>query len=455
MKEFVLIGLDAVTMNNDREIIIDAAIAVSGSKIKAIGKRETVVENFHYPKIDRTGSGKRMIALPGFTQTHVHTSQSLGRGLADDCDLITWTRKRIWPYEAALSEEDVYVSALLSMAELIKSGTTTFAEAAGEHPSAIGRAIIDSGIKGIITLSTMDLPGEIPEALRMTTEEAIERNLALVESWEDRHPRVRAGCNILNNFLCSEKLWIELSDLALSHHTILECHLAESPSEVEFVLEKTGKRPIEYLYDLGVLGPHIIGAHVVYPTEKELDMLQECDLKVAHCPSAGLRLCGIAPIPQMLERNINVSLGTNSPPCSNRNSLFDEMWLAAMMHKGVEQNPEIVPGYQVLEMATINGAAALGRSEQTGSLEADKTADIVLLNLNQLPTTPTNELISTLIYQATAACVDTVYVNGEAVLEEGALKTIDEEWLIGEAERRARDIVHRADIRVPSPWPVV
>lgn len=455
MKEFVLTGLDAVTMNNDREIIIDAAIAVSGSRIEAIGKREMVVEKYPYPKINRAGSGKRMIALPGFTQTHVHTSQNLGRGLADDCDLITWTRKRIWPYEAALSEEDVYVSALLSMAEMIKSGTTTFAEASGQQTDSIGRAIIDSGIKGIITLSTMDLPGDIPAALRMTTEEAIERNLALVEKWKDRHPRVRAGFNILNNFLCSEKLWIELSDLARAHKTILECHLAESPSEVEFILKKTGKRPIEYLYELGVLGPHVIGAHVVYPTEKELDMLQECGLKVAHCPTAGLRLCGIAPIPQMLERKINVSLGTNSPPCSNRNSIFDEMWIAAMMHKGVEQDPEIVPGYQVLEMATINGAAALGRFDQTGSLEAGKTADIILLNLNRLPTTPTNELISTLIYQATATSVDTVYIDGKAVLEEGILKTIDEEWLIGEAERRAQDIVCRADIRVPCPWPVV
>lgn len=455
MKEYVLTGLDAVTMNKNREIIRDAAIVVSGGKIDEIGKREEILKEWDYPMIDRSGTGKRMVALPGFIQTHVHTSQNLGRGLADDCDLITWTRKRIWPYEAVLSEEDVYVCALLSMAEMIKSGTTTFAEAAGEQTDAIGKAIIDSGIKGIITLSTMDLPGEIPEALRMTTEEAIERNLALVEKWKDRHPRVRAGFNILNNFLCSEKLWIKLSDLARTYRTILECHLAEGISEVEFILEKTGKRPIEYLFELGVLGPHVIGAHVVYPNEKELDMLQECGLKVAHCPTAGLRICGIAPIPQMLERNINVSLGTNSPPCNNRNSILDEMWIAAMMHKGVEQNPEIVPGYRVLEMATVNGAAALGRSDQTGSLEAGKAADIVLLDLNRLPTTPTNELISTLIYQATSSCVDTVYVDGEIVLEEGKLKNIDEEWLIKEAESRARDIVRRADIRVPSPWPIL
>jgi len=124
MKEFILTGLDAVTMNNDREIITDAAIVVCGERIEAVGKREAVLEEYQYPLVDRSGSGKRMIALPGFTQTHVHTSQNLGRGLADNCDLITWTRKRIWPYEAALSEEDVYVSDMLSMAEFIKSGTT-------------------------------------------------------------------------------------------------------------------------------------------------------------------------------------------------------------------------------------------------------------------------------------------------------------------------------------------
>jgi 5-methylthioadenosine/S-adenosylhomocysteine deaminase len=381
-------------------------------------------------------------------QTHVHTSQALGRGLADDVDLITWTRKRIWPYEAALTDEDVYVSAKLSMAEMLKSGTTTFCEASGIKPDSIAQAVIDTGVRGTICLSTMDLPGEIPKVLQMDTETAIRENVALVERLTGRHSRLDACFNILNLFLSSETLWKEMTLLAKEKGVFMQTHLAESGDEVAFIQEKHGKSPVAFLNDLGALGPHLLAAHVSHVNDADIRLLQENDVKVLHCPAAGLRIAGIAQIPKLMEAGLIVSLGTNSPPCNNRMSILDEMWLAAIMHNAVENDPQAMPARTIIEMATINGAKTLGMEKSIGSLKVGKKADVVIMDFNNLYTTPSHDLYSTLVYQAKNNSVDTVIVDGEILLEKGELKTIDESALIQEAERRAQAIVKRANIKL-------
>lgn len=449
MPGILLENMDLVTMDPELGVIEDGYLAIEAGRIVALGKRDELKPGDYagYERISSPKWGKRFIALPGFIQTHVHTSQALGRGLADDVDLITWTRKRIWPYEAALTEDDVYVSALMSIAEMLKSGTTTFCEASGVNPDAIAGAIIDSGMRGMVCLSTMDLPGEIPPEARMTTEEAIERNVGVVEKWQGKHDRVGACFNILNLFLSSEELWRTLSALAREKNVFLQTHLAESLDEVAFIREKSGKTPVQYLESLGALGPHLLAAHVVHVNDADLDLLDERDVKVLHCPGAGLRIAGIAKIPEMLDRGIVVSLGTNSPPCNNRMSMLDEMWLAGIMHKAVENNPQVVPAASVLEMATVNGAKTLGMDRVVGTLAVGKKADVTIMNFNQLCTTPTHDLFSTLVYQANNDVVHTVIVDGEILLKDGKLTTINEDWLIAEAERRARAIVKRANIK--------
>lgn len=449
MKNLLFTNVDIITMEEQPGIIENGYLAVKDGIIHEIGKMsELQPEQYsHYRKISGQKYNKRQVVLPGFIQTHLHTSQALGRGLADDVDLITWTRKRIWPYEAALTQEDVYVSALLSAAEMLKSGTTTFCEASGQQTDAIASAVIDTGIRGTICLSTMDLPGEIPPILQMNTEEAIEKNLELAEKWQGKHERVKACFNILNLFLSSKRLWQTLSVLSKEKNILLQTHLAESLDEVNYIKEISGLSPVQYLEQFGALSPNLLAAHVVHVNEEDLKLLKDHDVKVLHCPAAGLRIAGIAPIPKMLEQGIVVSLGTNSPPCNNRMSMLDEMWLAGIMHNAVEQNPQLVPAKQVLEMATINGAKTLGMDREIGSLKVGKKADLVLMDFNKLCTTPTHDLMSTIVYQGTNSVVDTVVVGGEILVEKGELKTINEPWLIHEAERRARDIVKRANIK--------
>lgn len=449
MKE-LLTNLTVMTMDDADTILRNGYIAMEAGKITAIGKMGDL-DMRPYEDHAVTDCGKDLqplAALPGFIQTHVHTTQALGRGLADDCDLITWTRKRIWPYEAALTPEDAYISAQLSMAEMIKSGTTQFCEASGEHPDAIAQAVIDTGIKGTVCLSTMDLPGEIPAALQMTYDEACRRNFELVDKWHNNRQcdRVDACLNILNLFLSSKKLWRTFSEYARAENVLLQCHAAESISEVDYTLQTYGKRPIELLESWDALSPQLLAAHVVHVQPHEIDMLVDHGVKCMHCPGADLRIAGFAPIAEYLKRGIPVSLGTNSPPCNNRMSMMDEMWLAGLMHKAIHQDPEAVPARSVLAMATRNGAKALQKFDRCGSLEVGKQADITLLDLNTLCSTPTYDLYSTIVYQATSTVVHTVYVNGRKLLDNGRLTTIDEEALIREGQRRGQAIVKRAGI---------
>ena len=332
---------------------------------------------------------------------------------------------------------------------MLKSGTTQFCEASGEHPNSIVQAIIDTGIKGTVCLSTMDLPGEIPPALQMTYDQACERNFSLVAKWHNNAQcdRVDACLNILNLFLSSEKLWRTFSRYARDNNVLLQCHVAESLSEMEYTKQVYGKTPIELLNSWDALFPNLLAAHVVHVTPEEIDFLVKNGVKCMHCPGADLRIAGFAPIAEYLNRGIPVSIGTNSPPCNNRMSMMDEMWLVGLMHKAISQNPEAVPARSVLAMATRNGAATLKKLDSCGTLEAGKKADLTLLDMNTLCSTPTYDLYSTIVYQATSAVVDTVFVNGRKLLDKGHLTTIDEYALIRECQRRGKSIVERAGIK--------
>ena len=294
----------------------------------------------------------------------------------------------------------------------------------------------------------MDIKGDVPETLQYSYDEARRKNFDLVEKWHNNSQcsRVDACLNILNLFNSSKELWTTFVEYAVENDVLIQSHLAESLSEVDFTVEKYGKRPVELLESWGALLPNLLAAHVVHVLPHEIDLLEESGVKCIHCPGADLRIAGFAPIAEYLDRGIPVSLGTNSPPCNNRMSMMDEMWLAGLMHKAISQNPEAVPAKEVLRMATRNGAIALNRFDTSGSLEAGKFADITLLNLNKLCSTPTYNLYSTIVYQSTSAVVDTVYVNGRKLLHKGELTTIDEEALIREGQRRGQAIVKRAGI---------
>lgn len=448
MDNYLFTNATVITMDAESRVIEDGYIVVSGGFIEALGPMDALDRTGYigYEEIDCGAGYKRRLLLPGFIQTHVHTTQALGRGLADDVDLHTWTRKRIWPYESALTEEDAYVSAMLSIASMIRSGTTAFCEASGQQPDSIAHAAIDSGIKGIVCLSTMDIPGEFPDNMYLSTPKAIEANFSLVERWRGRHERVDACVNLLNLFNTSETLWKEFHAYSEANDVLVQAHVAESLVEVEYTLATYGKTPLRLVDSWGCLSPRLLAAHMVHIDDEEIELVRRHDVKIQHLPAADMRIAGFGPIAKCLAAGINISMGTNSPPCNNRMSMMDEMWLAGLMHKAIHNDPQAVPAEAVLRMATIGGARALGWEQQTGSLETGKRADLIAMDMNKLVGTPTHHLASTIVYQATGEVVDTVMVNGKILMRDRRLTTINEEWLVQEAERRAQAIVKRAGI---------
>lgn len=448
MNTYLFTNATILTMEDATGVIQGGYLAVKDGLIEAMGPMDGLdcARYAGYELIDCGAGYKKRVLLPGFIQTHVHTTQALGRGLADDVDLRRWTRERIWPYEAALTEEDAYISSMLSIAEMIRSGTTAFCEASGQKPDEIAKAVLDSGIKGIVSYSTMDIPGEFPQSMYLPTEEAIKVNFALVERWQGRHDRVGACLNLLNLFNTSETLWKEFYKYSAQKNVLVQAHIAEALSEVEYTKVTYGKTPVRLVDSWGCLSPRLLAAHMVHIDDEEIALVRAHDVKLMHLPAADLRIAGFGPIDKCLRMGVNVSLGTNSPPCNNRMSMMDEMWLAGLMHKAIHNDPEAVPAKSVLKMATINGARALGWEKRTGSLAVGKCADITVLDLNKLVATPTHDLASTIVYQATSEVVDTVMVNGTILLRDRKLTTINESWLVQEAERRAQAIVKRAGI---------
>ena len=391
---------------------------------------------------DETIDGRGRVFLPGFVQTHVHLCQTLFRGAADDLALIDWLKQRVWPMEAAHTASSLYASARLGIAELIRSGTTcALTMETVNHTEAVFRAVEESGFRATVGKCMMDKGDDVPDALREEADDSIAESLALLERWHGR-----AGGRIRYCFAprfavsCTRELLEQVARLSREHRVMVHTHASENKDEIQMVERETGRRNIEYLHDVGLAAPHVVLAHCVWLNERELEILRETGTHVAHCPSSNLKLAsGIARVVEMLDRGISVSLGADGAPCNNRLDLFTEMRTAALLQK-VLHGPQALPALTALRMATTSGAHALGLGDEIGSVEVGKRADLVLLNLNRLHTTPQPDLISTVVYAAEASDVETVIIDGQVVMRDRQLLTLDEQTIINQAQDEARQL---------------
>ncbi|KAJ6428416.1 hypothetical protein OIU84_023779 [Salix udensis] len=303
-----------VTMDPESRVFKNGGIVIEQDKIKAIGQSSDILSQFsslahNLQIIDLHGH----ILLPGFINTHVHTSQQLGRGIADDVDLMTWLHHRIWPYESNMTEDDSYLSTLLCGIELIHSGVTCFAEAGGQYVSGMARAVEKLGLRACLTESIMDTGEGLPTSwATRTTDDCIQSQMELYEKHNNTADgRIRTGIHM---------------------------HIAEIPYENQFV---KGNRKVEHgtvthLEKIDFLQNNLLSAHTVWVDDTEIGFLSRAGVKVSHCPASAMRMLGFAPIREMLESGICVSLGTDGAPSNNRMSIVDEMYLASLINKGRE-----------------------------------------------------------------------------------------------------------------------
>jgi 5-methylthioadenosine/S-adenosylhomocysteine deaminase len=351
--------------------------------------------------------------------------------------------------EAAHTPESLYASARLGIAELIKGGTTcALTMETVNHTAEVFKVVEQTGFRATVGKCMMDKGDEVPAALQEQTENSVDESVALLEEWHGR-----AGGRIRYCFAprfaisCTRGLLERVASLARARGVMVHTHASENKTECQLVEQESGLRNIAYLDSLGLTGRHVALAHCVHLSDDEIKILKSSGTNVAHCPSSNLKLgSGIAPIARLLEQGISVSLGADGAACNNRLDMFTEMRTAALLQKALH-GPEVLPAGRALRMATIHGARAMGLDSEIGSLEIGKRADLSVVRLDRLHATPVKDVVSAIVYSAEADDVDTVVIDGQLVMRDRKLLTIDESETIASAKLQAEKLIAAADLR--------
>ncbi|QOV19198.1 amidohydrolase [Blautia liquoris] len=420
------------------------SVVIQNSYIKKIGN-EKELENEFTAKESLDGSGK--LLMPGLVDGHTHTCQQLLRGRVSDEYPMVWTRFLV-PFESNLRPEDSYVSAQLSCLEMIKNGTTAFADSGGVHMDRVADAVLESGMRAAIAKSTMDMGNAITGAMKETAEESIEHTRELYKNYHNAgNGRISIWFAIRQVMTCSPKLIEMVRDSAAQLHTGIHAHLCEHKDEVSYCLQNYKLRPVQFLESMGVLGPNLLTAHNVMLSDEDISTLAKRDVKIIHCPRANLANHGFPKAPQIVNAGLNVGLGCDGAAPSNLD-LFDEMKIlrySMIAYWGLPSfDPVVMTCPTVLKMATQGGATAIGEGERLGSVEEGKKADVILLNIDQPHLTPSQNLVNTIVEAANGHDVTDSIIDGRIVMKNREVLTLDEEKIRREAQLHMESIIKRA-----------
>lgn len=453
-----------VTMDGDRRLIRQGAVAIEKDRIAAVGSTAELETRY---EAGRTFHAQGKIVLPGLINTHLHHTQQLARGLADDCGIERWLVERIYPYEAAMTPEEARISALAGHLDMIKNGTSTYIDPGGYYPDETARVTGESGLRGIITRSTLDIHsstfGPIPKNLTSEdTEQALKEGEEIVNRWHNAFGgRLRAWFGLRSMRNCSDKLCRGVKELADHYGVGIEAHVLGSHGNIWASISRFGRTDVERLHHLGVLGSNWLMIHMGWLSPSEVHLVRQHDVKVAQCSAASMHGSSgrsyHGTFAEMLQLGICVALGTDSAPEGNFNDMVRNMYLASCTAKDQHLDAQLMPATAALEMATRNGARAALWEDEIGSLEAGKKADIVLFDAQRPEWQPLHDPVSTLVYSATGASADTLIVDGKIVMENRRVLTMDEESILKESQTAAENIARRAGIeRLAFPrWPVL
>jgi len=418
-----------LTLDSKNSIFETGFLCIRGDSISKIGTGTPT--SFKAEKVIDARGG---LILPGLVNCHTHAAMSLFRGLADDLPLMEWLNNYIFPAERNMDAEFVYTGTLLALAEMILSGTTTFCDMY-LFEDQVARAARKAGVRCLVGEVLYDFPspnyGPVEKGLEYTE--------SLIQKWQT-DPLVSIAVEPHSLFTCSPKLLTASNELALKYKVPLIIHVAETLTEVSEIKEKYGKTPVKHLDSLGLLGPHLIADHCVHIEDADIKTLAANGVKVVHNPESNMKLAsGIAPIPQMLSQGLTVGLGTDGCASNNNLDLFSEMDTAAKLHKVNTLDPTVMDARSVLKMATIHGARVLGLQDVTGSLEVGKKADVIVIDTHKPHLTPMYNATSHLVYAARGNDVSHSIINGQPVMEDRNLLTLD----VTEIMARAREMSMR------------
>jgi 5-methylthioadenosine/S-adenosylhomocysteine deaminase len=415
--------------SGDERKYFTGSVAVDGNRIALVTDNPRRVDEFRaetaaagetLSEID--GRGK--LLLPGFINTHTHVAMTLMRNMADDVPLMEWLHERVWPFESRLGGEEIGIGARLGIAEMLLGGTTTFVDMYW-HEAQVARAVRDMGARAVVCPCFLD--GERMEEF----ERELPETLAVAASCERLSVRVAPHAA----FSCSEANLRRGVELAKQHGIGLTTHVSETLDEQRIIRELYGRTPTEYLRDLGLFEVPTIAAHCVWVTEGDMEILRSHGVAVAHNPQSNMKLAsGAAPVAKMIAGGLNVTLGTDGACSNNDLDMWDEMRSASMLGKLTAGDPAVMPAYEVLRMATVEGARAIGMEGRLGVVAEGALADIVMVDIEKPHWYPRNDLLGAVIYSAKAGDVDTVFVNGRKVVADGRMVGFDLEGTMHAAE---------------------
>lgn len=411
------------------------SIVIEGERISRISPSAS--DEAAGASFDRVIDCRGKLVMPGLVNAHTHLAMVLFRGYADDLPLEQWLKGAIWPAEKYLRKEEIYWASLLGISELLRCGVTAFADMYF-HTEEVARAALQSGIRASIAQG-MIAPDKVKG------ERELEEGMRLFEGWHGAAGgRIRVTLGPHAPYTCGEDLWRRAVELAEHHHIRIHTHLAETRAEVAKSLERYGQSPVEYLEGLGAFAAPVLAAHCVHLSDRDIDILAEHGVRVVHNPTSNMKLgSGIAPVNRLLDRGVNVALGTDGAASNNDLDMWEELCLAALLAK-VGGDPTALPARAALKLATINGAQALGW-EDSGEVKEGMLADLIIINLDRPHLIPQFNLVSNLVYSANSRDVETVIINGAIVMEDGQIKSFDEE----EVKVKMKEIGKRYRTQVP------
>ncbi|MGV8059709.1 MAG: amidohydrolase [Smithellaceae bacterium] len=427
--DILITGGKTLLLDSSNTTIGQSAIAINNSEIIAIGKEEELAKQFHAKKTINAGDS---LVMPGFVNCHTHAAMTCFRGMADDLELMDWLNNYIFPAEAKnVNKELAYWGSMLAAAEMIKSGTTTFCDMyIFEDETA--RAAKQAGLRCLLGEVLFDFPSPNVKS----PEEGLAYTRMLIEKWQN-DPLVNIIVEPHALYTCSPALLAAAGKLADDYQVPLGLHLLENKAEKEQLEQKCGKGAVSFLKEINYLSERLIAFHCVCLSEDDMRLFADHGCKVSHNPASNMKLAsGVAPVPDMLQAGITVGLGTDGCASNNTLDMIKEMSTAAKLHKVARLDPTVMDAKTVVRMATIEGAKALGMGKITGSLEVGKKADIIIIGLNKPHLTPLYNEYSHLVYAAGGADVDTVIINGQVVMENRQLLTLDETEIM----RKVREI---------------
>ncbi|UCE96946.1 MAG: amidohydrolase [Candidatus Bathyarchaeota archaeon] len=416
------------------EIINDGLIAIKDGKISYVGKVVNAPEMTAENVLESQGK----LAMPGLINCHTHLAMTLFRGLAEDITLERWLNETIWPLEAKLKPQDVYIGALLGCLEMIKNGITCFADMYFFEPE-VAEAVKKAGLRAVLASAIIEA-GDFEKGRKMLKEA-----VGFAKRYQGyADGRITALLGPHTAFTCSEELLARVREEASKTDLGIHIHIAESKEMAMNIRKERQLSEVEFLEKISFLEDDVLAAHCIHLDEKDIAILVKKGVKVAHNPVANMKLAqGIAKIKELIDAGITVGLGTDGAASNNSLDMFESMKIAAILQKTNYKDPTVLPARKILEMATIKGAEALGLEDQIGSLEVGKKADIILVDLSKPNLTPLHELYANLVYSAHGYDVDSTIVDGKILMENREVKTFNEKEVMEHAQNTAFNLLKR------------